>query len=107
MTRSTWWRTRRRRAFTYRMRWKSNWPTAGTWTSSRALELIRKDPDSRRIIVSAWNVGELERMALAPFASRPEMQLRREDFVIDRFGFVEQFPREQRRARVGAFQLGS
>ncbi len=33
---------------------------------SRAIELIRSDPDSRRIIVSAWNVGELERMALAP-----------------------------------------
>jgi thymidylate synthase len=32
----------------------------------RVIELLRTDPDSRRIIVSAWNVGELERMALSP-----------------------------------------
>src|SRR5512147_1006229 len=29
----------------------------------RAVELLRTDPDSRRIIVNAWNVGELGRMA--------------------------------------------
>jgi thymidylate synthase len=32
----------------------------------RVIELIQKDPDSRRLIVSAWNVGELDRMALPP-----------------------------------------
>jgi thymidylate synthase len=33
---------------------------------TQAVEQLRKNPDSRRIIVSAWNVGELEQMALMP-----------------------------------------
>jgi thymidylate synthase len=32
----------------------------------RLIEQIKTNPDSRRLIVSAWNVGELERMALPP-----------------------------------------
>jgi thymidylate synthase len=32
----------------------------------RVIECIRQDPDSRRLIVSAWNVGEVEQMALPP-----------------------------------------
>lgn len=33
---------------------------------SQAIDLIQNKPDSRRIIINAWNVGELDKMALSP-----------------------------------------
>ncbi|KUF15139.1 thymidylate synthase [Streptomyces silvensis] len=52
----------------YGAQWRS-WPTPdGRHIDqiSDVLETLRKDPDSRRMIVSAWNVAELDKMALAP-----------------------------------------
>ncbi len=52
----------------YGSQWRS-WPTAdGRHIDqiSQVVEQIKNTPDSRRIIVSAWNVGEIENMALPP-----------------------------------------
>jgi thymidylate synthase len=51
----------------YGKQWRS-WPTAGGDVDQLAnvVEQIKKNPNSRRLIVSAWNVGELDRMALLP-----------------------------------------
>ena len=52
----------------YGKQWRS-WPTQdGRQIDQLAqvLEQLKSNPNSRRILVSAWNVGELERMALLP-----------------------------------------
>jgi thymidylate synthase len=52
----------------YGAQWRS-WPTPdGRHIDqiSDVLDTLRRDPDSRRMIVSAWNVAELTKMALAP-----------------------------------------
>ena len=52
----------------YGAQWRS-WRTADGRTVDqirRLVDEIRDNPDSRRLIVSAWNVGEIERMALPP-----------------------------------------
>lgn len=52
----------------YGKQWRS-WETSDGGTIDQiqeALKLIKTSPESRRIIVSAWNVGDLPRMALSP-----------------------------------------
>ena len=52
----------------YGYQWRS-WPAAGgrhVDQISQVIEQIRNTPDSRRMIVSAWNVGEIDNMALPP-----------------------------------------
>jgi thymidylate synthase len=52
----------------YGVQWRS-WPTPDGGTVdqlAQVLDTLRRDPDSRRMLVSAWNVAEIDKMALAP-----------------------------------------
>jgi len=52
----------------YGVQWR-NWPTADGRSVdqiSQVMQQLREMPDSRRILLSAWNVGEIDNMALPP-----------------------------------------
>lgn len=51
----------------YGAQWRS-WQASGKTIDqiTDVIEQIKQNPDSRRLIVSAWNVGELDKMALMP-----------------------------------------
>jgi thymidylate synthase len=52
----------------YGVQWR-NWPKPGGGhvdQISQIMQQLKENPDSRRIMLSAWNVGEIENMALPP-----------------------------------------
>jgi thymidylate synthase len=52
----------------YGVQWRS-WPTPDGGKVDQIAQImqqLREDPDSRRIMLSAWNVGEIQNMALPP-----------------------------------------
>src|ERR1700722_9403369 len=52
----------------YGKQWRS-WPTTDGRTVDQMSDLIKRiktNPDSRRLLINAWNVGELDKMALPP-----------------------------------------
>jgi len=52
----------------YGVQWRS-WPAPGGQKIdqiSHMIDQIKHNPDSRRLVVNAWNVGQIDQMALAP-----------------------------------------
>jgi thymidylate synthase len=69
----------------YGKQWTS-WGPDGVNKVFNVQELIKNDPYSRRIIINAWNVGELDKMALPPchilFQFYPEPTTRRLSLIV-------------------------
>ena len=67
----------------YGKQWRS-WEGADGRTFDQiawVIDEIRRNPDSRRLVVSAWNVGELDQMALPPCHLLFQLYVRRGDYI--------------------------
>ena len=47
-------------------RWKTPYETEGTDQIAQVIDLLKNNPDSRRIILNAWNIADLKKMRLPP-----------------------------------------
>ena len=89
----------------YGQQWRA-WPGAATLSGTEpaidqfqaALDLLKNDPDSRRILVSAWNVGHLDRMSLSPchalFQFDSEPMTVREIYSVENKGACWAYPEQ-------------
>lgn len=87
----------------YGHQWR-NWN--GVDQIKEVVEKLRKNPDDRRIMISAWNVGEIKNMALPPchyccqFYTKKMTFKEREQYVIDNYadGSVIWYPDDEERS---------
>ena len=77
----------------YGHQWRS-WPTQDGGEVdqlSNVIERIKTDPDCRRLVVSAWNVGEIPKMALPPCHAFLQVLCRRWEIVLSALSALRRY----------------
>jgi thymidylate synthase len=82
----------------YGKQWRS-WDLPGGDAADQiavVIDLIKKDPDSRRLVVSAWNVADLPAMAISPCHCLFQFNTRPMSFKDRVFWYLNNLPPEER-----------